>query len=243
MLTSSSEMAVSAPIQRQRLRLLHDALDDLLYRTGEDGDPAAIVNSWNAQGIPTAWGNAWGPSVLGRLLRAERIAGMGRHRDHVFVGDWEPIIDTSTFYALAEALGECCAFEKTDGRRCFGYNRDGSLNAQEAELLREAAGASFRRPVVREPYVIGRSVYYPEGSSPRLSVYLRRAIAEHDRVFAGCRRRCAPHQALHRCSPELGGDADPPSNGNDAPGHELAPTAWGPAGARARATSILKYSY
>ena len=51
-------------------------------------------------------GNEWGPSVLGRLLRAERIAGMRRHRDQVFAGGWEPIVDLATFYALAEALGE-----------------------------------------------------------------------------------------------------------------------------------------
>ena len=42
--------------------------------------------------------------MLGRLLRAERIAGLRRHGEQVFAGDWEPIIDRSTFYALAEAL-------------------------------------------------------------------------------------------------------------------------------------------
>jgi site-specific DNA recombinase len=64
----------------------------------------AVVKGWNAQGIRTPSGNEWGPSVLGRLLRAERIAGMRRHGEHVFTGDWEPIIDRGTFYALAEAL-------------------------------------------------------------------------------------------------------------------------------------------
>jgi site-specific DNA recombinase len=64
----------------------------------------AVVKGWNAQGIRTPSGNDWGPSVLGRLLRAERIAGMRRHGEQVFAGDWEPIIDQSTFYALAEAL-------------------------------------------------------------------------------------------------------------------------------------------
>ncbi len=66
----------------------------------------AVVKGWNAEGIRTGSGNEWGPSVLGRLLRAERIAGMRRHRDQVFAGDWEPIIDRPTFYALAEALGD-----------------------------------------------------------------------------------------------------------------------------------------
>jgi len=31
---------------------------------------------------------------------------MRRHRDQVFTGDWEPIVDLATFYALAEALGD-----------------------------------------------------------------------------------------------------------------------------------------
>lgn len=31
---------------------------------------------------------------------------MRRHRDQVFAGGWEPIVDLTTFYALAEALGD-----------------------------------------------------------------------------------------------------------------------------------------
>jgi len=31
---------------------------------------------------------------------------MRRHRDQVFAGGWEPIVDLATFYALAEALGD-----------------------------------------------------------------------------------------------------------------------------------------
>lgn len=66
----------------------------------------AVVKGWNTQGVRTPSGNEWGPSVLGQLLRAERIAGMRRHGEQVFTGDWEPIIDRGTFYALAEALGD-----------------------------------------------------------------------------------------------------------------------------------------
>lgn len=70
---------------------------------------SAIVKGWNAQGITTpptktAPGNEWGPSVLGRLLARERIAGLVRHDGSVYPGTWEPIIDMETHLALLEAL-------------------------------------------------------------------------------------------------------------------------------------------
>jgi len=89
-------------VNAEEAELLREAVRGFL----DGATLTAIVKSWNAQGIPTASGNEWGPSVLGRLLRAERIAGMRRHRDQVFAGNWEPIVDMGTFYALAEALGD-----------------------------------------------------------------------------------------------------------------------------------------
>ena len=65
---------------------------------------SAIVKGWNAAGIPTGSGNEWGPSVLGRLLARERIAGLRRHGETVYPGTWEPIIDMDTHLALLEAL-------------------------------------------------------------------------------------------------------------------------------------------
>lgn len=65
---------------------------------------SSIVKGWNAAGIPTGSGNEWGPSVLGRLLARERIAGLRRHGQTVYPGTWEPIIDMDTHLALLEAL-------------------------------------------------------------------------------------------------------------------------------------------
>lgn len=90
-------------VNTEEAEFLRNAARDFL----DGATLTAIVKGWNAQGIRmSASGNDWGPSVLGRLLRAERIAGMRRHRDQVFAGVWEPIVDMVTFYALAEALGD-----------------------------------------------------------------------------------------------------------------------------------------
>jgi len=89
-------------VNAQEAELLRDAARRFL----DGATLTAVVRRWNADGVTTASGNDWGPGVLGRLLRCERIAGMRRHRDQVFAGDWEPILDLGTFYALAEALGD-----------------------------------------------------------------------------------------------------------------------------------------
>ena len=89
-----------ASVNSEEAELLRDAARRFL----DGATLTAVVKGWNAQGVRTPSGNKWGPSVLGRLLRAERIAGMRRHGEQVFTGDWEPIIDRGTFYGLAEAL-------------------------------------------------------------------------------------------------------------------------------------------
>jgi len=89
-------------VNKDEAELLREAARRFL----DGATPTAVVKGWNAvEGIRTGSGNEWGPSVFGRLLRADRIAGMRRHRDQVFAGSWEPIVDRATFYALAEHLG------------------------------------------------------------------------------------------------------------------------------------------
>lgn len=65
---------------------------------------SSIVKGWNTAGIRTGSDNEWGPSVLGRLLARERIAGLRRHGETIYPGNWEPIIDMDTHLALLEAL-------------------------------------------------------------------------------------------------------------------------------------------
>jgi len=101
----------------------------------------AVVKGWNAEGIRTGAGNEWGPSVLGRLLHAERIAGMRRHRDQVFAGNWEPIIDCAIFYALAEALGDS---KRRTVRR--GLKRHLSTGIARCSLCGHGMGTRIPKP-------------------------------------------------------------------------------------------------
>jgi DNA invertase Pin-like site-specific DNA recombinase len=66
----------------------------------------AIVNDWNARGVPTVTGAKWSTHVLKQILTSGRIAGWrDHHGEPVTRSDrWEPLIDEATWRALRTIL-------------------------------------------------------------------------------------------------------------------------------------------
>ncbi|QUU29315.1 serine integrase [Mycobacterium phage Skinny] len=64
----------------------------------------SIAKKWNDRGLKTPRGNAFVATVVGRILRNPRYAGLYRFRGEIIgEGDWEPIVDVET-WAMATAV-------------------------------------------------------------------------------------------------------------------------------------------
>jgi DNA invertase Pin-like site-specific DNA recombinase len=66
----------------------------------------AVVNDWNARGVPTVTGVSWNTKTLKQILCSGRIAGWrDAHDEPVTRTDqWEPLVDEATWRALRTIL-------------------------------------------------------------------------------------------------------------------------------------------
>ncbi|QSM01166.1 serine integrase [Mycobacterium phage Nanosmite] len=65
----------------------------------------SIAKKWNEKGLKTPRGNAFVATVVGRILRNPRYAGLYRFRGEIVGdGDWEPIVDQKTWEAVTLVL-------------------------------------------------------------------------------------------------------------------------------------------
>jgi DNA invertase Pin-like site-specific DNA recombinase len=66
-----------------------------------------VVREWNAAGVTTTPGGAWGTTQLRRLLTNPRLAGRAVYRgEQIGTGAWEPILDAETYTLLCQTLND-----------------------------------------------------------------------------------------------------------------------------------------
>lgn len=66
----------------------------------------SVMKDWNARGIHSTQGNAWGYSAFNRMLTRPRYAGLSvYHGEVVGKGRWESLVERETWEALQTVLG------------------------------------------------------------------------------------------------------------------------------------------
>lgn len=80
----------------------------------------SVVMDWNRRGIPTVTGATWKTSVLSRLLREPRIAGLRAHRGVVVAkGTWPAIVRIEDHEQLAAVLAPRAGIGRKSAPRTF----------------------------------------------------------------------------------------------------------------------------
>jgi site-specific DNA recombinase len=65
----------------------------------------SLTRDLNARGVRTGRGAEWTSANLGRAMRSPHLAGLRRHHDDLFVGEWEPVLDRETWERVRATLG------------------------------------------------------------------------------------------------------------------------------------------
>lgn len=105
-----------------------------------------VVQDWNRRGVPTVSGSPWSTSVLQRLLRSARIAGLREHHGEVVAtGQWPAIISTDEHERLLSVTAVRRNFKKSAVRTypLVGYLICGRCGGKLRSLGRENGGRSY----------------------------------------------------------------------------------------------------
>jgi DNA invertase Pin-like site-specific DNA recombinase len=166
----------------------------------------AVARDWNARGIPTAQGApaGWSSATVAGILRNPRIAGLRAHKGEVVAdGQWEPIIDRTTFEALQAKVRRVARVGRPSTHllsgiarcgRCGGplwtswKNRDGKRQARYACVKGPGKPGCGALTVVAEPVDnLVRDIVLHALAGPALA-HARKARRSDDRAQAAAAR-------------------------------------------------------